>query len=183
MLPCASVSEALCCVNRQQLGLVSAIKGYLKAATHPLLAACFTCWSSASLSCINTSTVCRETSQEAVKMSLLICPFLHSPGCVPSGLTTLLVTPFYWTCLISVMVYSWSAEMCLLLAAGSFSVLKITKNKKNNNNNKTKCTVFLNKQFFRHKSHSEMLLSFTPSFRSSLFKNSTNYKMKPLFFN
>jgi len=112
-------------------------------------------------------------------MSPLICPFLYSPGRVPSGLTTLLVTPIYWTCLISVLVYSWSAEMCLLLAAGSLSVLTTTKNKNNNNNKK--CTVYLNKQFFRHKSYSEMLLGFTPSFRSSVVKNSTSYKMNSLF--
>lgn len=43
MLPCASVSEALCYVNRKQLGFVSAIKGYLKAPTHTVLAAFFTC--------------------------------------------------------------------------------------------------------------------------------------------
>lgn len=75
MLPCASVSEALCCVNRTLLFFVSTFKGYLKAPTHLLLAAFFTCWSSVSLACINTSGACRETSQEAVKMSPLIMPF------------------------------------------------------------------------------------------------------------
>ena len=91
MLPCASVSEALCCVNRKPLGFVSAFDGPLKAPTQPLLADFFTCLSLASVSCTNTSTACREALQEAVKLSPLIRPFLRSLGCFPAGLATLFV--------------------------------------------------------------------------------------------
>lgn len=152
MLPCASVSEALCCVNRKLLGFVSTFKGYLKAPTHRLLPAFFTCWSSVSPLCINTSTTCRDTSQKAVEMSPLIWPFFFSLGCFPAGLTTLLIfshpsllnMSWFWHCPDFCHNVVVSGGMCLVLAAVSY--------------------WFYQTISFRHKLHSEMSPSFFSSF-------------------